>query len=103
MPRLLSQILLAVLMFPLGFMVYIAVYAVVADYFSYDWRMRAHVIAGSVTWAFVGIYWYRIWRPSIPWNARRMRGTLIAIAVALLAGIILGGMCWTVHDELGAL
>jgi hypothetical protein len=89
-------------MFPLGFMVYVATYAAVAEHFNYDLRIRANVIAGCVTWAFVGVYWYRIWRPSIPWNVRRMRGTLIAVAVALVAAIILGGMGWSVNDDFGA-
>ena len=103
MPRLLSQILLAVLMFPLGFIVHIVAYGVVIEHFDYDWRVRAHVIAGTATWAFVGVYWYRIWRPSMPWNTRRMRATLIAVAVALLAAVLLGGLAWSVSDQFGAL
>jgi uncharacterized paraquat-inducible protein A len=102
MPRLLSQILLAVLMVPLGFMVYLAVYAALAEYFDYSWRMRANVIAGAVTWGFVGVYWYRIWKPSVPWNARRVRRTLVAVAVALGAAIVLGAMGWAADDEFGA-
>ena len=102
MPRLLSQILLATLMFPLGFMVYVAVYAACADYFGYYTRPRSNVMAGFVTWGFAGVYWYRVWRPSVPWNARRARGTLIAVAVALAAAIVLGGLGWMADDDLGA-
>jgi hypothetical protein len=78
------------------------VYGVVVEHYHYDWRIRANVIAGTATWAFVGVYWYRIWRPSMPWNARRMRGTLIAVAAALLAAIVLGGLAWSVDDDFGA-
>jgi len=102
MPRLLSQILLATLMFPLGFMVYMAVYIALNQYFRYDYEHRANVLAGFVTWSFVGVYWYRIWRPSVPWNARRVRGTFIAVAVALVAAIMLGAMGWVANEEVGS-
>jgi len=102
MPRLLSQILLATLMFPLGFMVYMAVYVALNDYFDWDYQHRSNVLAGFVTWSFVGVYWYRIWRPSVPWNARRMRGTFIAVAVALVAAIVLGAMGWVANEEVGS-
>ena len=100
-PRLLSQILLATLMFPLGFMVYLSVFVAMEDFFQYDHEMRATVTAGFVTWVFVGMYWYRIWRPSVPWNARRVRATLIAAAVALAAGIVLGALGWVADEEVG--
>jgi hypothetical protein len=103
MPRLLSQILLAVLMFPLGFIVYIAVYAMVGHYLGWSSQIQANVIAGFVTWALAGLCWFWTWRPTIVWNKRRMRRTLVAVAVALLAGIVIGGMGWTVDQDLGAM
>ena len=102
MPRLLSQILLATLMFPLGFMVYLSVYVALNEYFEWDYQHRSNVIAGFVTWAFVGVYWYRIWRPSVPWNGRRARGTFVAVAVALVVGIVLGGMGWFSNQYVGS-
>jgi hypothetical protein len=102
MPRLLSQILLATLMFPLGFMVYMAVYIALNDYLEYDYQHRSNVLSGFVTWGFVGVYWYRVWRPSVPWNARRARGTFIAVAVALVAGIVLGALGWMGSEYVGS-
>src|SRR5829696_3439901 len=81
MPRLLSQILLATLMFPLGFMVYLSVYVALNEYFEWDYQHRSNVIVGFVTWTFVGVYWYRIWRPSVPWNGRRARGKFVAVSI----------------------
>lgn len=102
MPRLLSQILLATLMFPLGCMVYMASYVAIYEYFDYGYDVRSTVLAGFITWAFVGVYWYRVWRPSVPWNARRLRGTLVAVAAALGAGIALGGLGWMADEDVGA-
>ncbi len=102
MPRLLSQMLLAVLMVPLGAMLYVSVYIMMAEYFDYRWGMQANATAGLVTWGFVGVYWYRIWKPSVPWNKRRVRGTMIAVAVALAVAIVLGAMGWVVDETLGA-
>jgi hypothetical protein len=101
MPRLLSQILLATLMFPLGFMVYLAVYVYLADVWDYDGRFAAYVVAGAVTWMFAAICWWFIWRPSMAWNARRMRRTLGAFAAALTFALVLGGMGSVADEDIG--
>lgn len=38
----------------------------------------AFLIAGALTWAAVGLYWWLLWRSSVNWTRRRNRGSAIA-------------------------
>ncbi len=105
MPRLLAQILLALLTLPLAFALNLAVYAGVEGYFDYTSRYNYDAAttgsAGLVTWLFVAAYWCWVWRGSFVWTPRRVRQTWFAVAVALAAGLLLGGIAYWGDDDVG--
>jgi hypothetical protein len=103
MPRRISQLLLAMLLRPIGAMFYISVYVYLSEtLFNGNMSQRqASVAAGVVTWAFAAVYWFFVWRSSVPWDARRLRGTGVATAVALAAAVVLGGMGCVVDEDFG--
>jgi hypothetical protein len=93
--------LLALLTFPLGFMLYLGVYVAVEEDFGYQ-QLYSNGAAGLATWAFVAAYWWWVWRRSFRWTPRRVRQSFIAAAVALATGLALGGIAYWGDDDVGA-
>ena len=85
MSRLLAKIMLAYLMLPFAALVYFVAAATMFEVFN--WYDEApFAIAGSITWAFIAIYWFCLWSSSVAWTAARIRWTVgIAGGIAVFA------------------
>jgi hypothetical protein len=107
MSRLISQILLAILLFPLaGLLYFIAVvfyWEVVASPTGWSRSRFNHgfVFAGVIAWAFVAVYWTLLWRKSVNWTSNRTSATMFCALVAGVAAVIIGGLVYLVEDEVG--
>src|SRR5690348_11117456 len=103
MSRLIATILLAILMFPLASVFYIIAYVTQErlwrwSYSSYGWRAYSYefraisgfACAGLLTWAFMVVYWWLLWRKRVQWTPKRRAGavlwTLGAVMLASFTG-----------------
>jgi hypothetical protein len=89
MNRLLAKILLAMLMFPLTFVLFICVFALLepkSDEFV--------ALGGSclVAAAFAVGYWLILWRDTVQWTGGRKQRTLAAGCVGAFAGLAIYGL-----------
>jgi hypothetical protein len=102
MSRLISQILLAILLFPLAGLLYFVVVVVYWESRN-NWSRPSFdmgfVFAGAIAWAFIAAYWMLLWRKSVRWTSNRTSATLICALVAAVAGVILGGLVHLVEDD----
>jgi hypothetical protein len=104
MSKLLAKLLLAVLMFPLASMVYLAAFAIFFRELRFggsDWE-RLYIPCGIVTWTFIAFYWYALWRSSVNFTAWRVAKTMLAALIAAAAGIVIGTMLYPVEPSIGA-
>ena len=99
MSRLIASILLSILLFPLGALLYVLVFFVTMETDWFHGVIRdemSFVVAGVVTWAFIGWYWIALWRKTVSWNdARRARTrnfATAAVIVGVVAGVAVGAM-----------
>jgi DNA-directed RNA polymerase subunit RPC12/RpoP len=96
MSKLVSRILLAVFMLPLGVVIYILsiiAFEQLVTYgpYSYGYASREtemFAAAGVVTWGFVAGYWLLLWWKAVNWTPRRMGLTLAAAAGLLVAAVL---------------
>jgi hypothetical protein len=91
MSRLVARILLTILMFPIASLVYLTM----AMMMFRQSRGRSQedlvfAVSGLVTWGFVGLYWWQVWRESTLWTSARIFGTFAAAGFALFCGVIVG-------------
>jgi hypothetical protein len=98
MSHLLARIMLALLMLPLGALVYVVVF-VGAD--KTGGGFSAFVMADVVSAAFVAAYWVLLWRKSVAWTSRRLGATAGAAVLAAIAGLAVGGWGASFDDEFG--
>lgn len=100
MPRVIARIVLALLMIPAAFVLYIVVMIIGTEVlFGWD-EEAAFTFATVVTWCFVAVFWILIWRGSIRWTAERMLLTFGAFVIAAVLGIGAGVMGALAIDEL---
>ena len=94
MSHLVSRILLAILMFPLAAVFYCIVVVVGERWFvgyGYPGRDNAELLAADgLTWPFIAVYWFLLWRSSVNWSSGRIVGTLLATGSAATAGVLTG-------------
>lgn len=102
MSRLIAQIMLSILLFPLAGLVYLIAFIVYMEtqrgYYP-DREQIAFILSGILTWAFIGWYWTMLWRKSIEWTPDRTRRTILCYAGAMAAGVVLGGIMGGITDE----
>lgn len=104
MSRLIAQIMLAILLFPLAGLAYFIIFVVWVESnsnWSPDRTNIGFLVAGVLSWAFVATYWIFLWRKSILWTAERRTFTALAALAAAVAGGVLGAVVYRVEDELG--
>ena len=104
MSRLIAQIMLSILVYPLAGLVYlIAFFVWMETQRGPDREQVAFAVGGVLTWAFVAVYWTLLWRKSIAWTPERTWRTILCYGGALLVagaiGAVLGGM--TGEEEFG--
>jgi hypothetical protein len=94
MSRLIARILLAIFVIPIASLVYIMTFVVYENSIrrsrAYYGPVRvewAFIIAGAVSWAFVGVWWFLLWRKSVRWSNARIALTGGVTAAALFAGV----------------
>jgi hypothetical protein len=110
MSRLIASILLAILMFPLGAVFYVVVFVTNGQLwqsssmgFSYRERTVAgFILAGLLTWIFLAVYWWVLWRKQVTWTPARRVGTLKWLGIAVVLGLIAGAAGTAVDLEFGA-
>jgi hypothetical protein len=108
MSRLIAQIMLSILLFPLAALLYLLTFIVLYEtqrgmYGGY-YRSReqtAFLLAGAVTWAFMAWYWIVLWRRSVQWTPERRRRTGFCVAAAAAIAAVLGVAVNVVVDESG--
>jgi hypothetical protein len=102
MSSLIARLLLSMLVFPLGGLVYtvaIVLYMEVRRRYGND--EEAWIVAGGITWAFMATYWILLWRKSVRWEGRV--GTTVAAAIGCgVVGAILGAICNTIERGFGS-
>src|SRR5687768_2480661 len=83
--RLIAQIMLSILLFPLGALVFMLVFYIHKEHSGYYYRPNrietGMLLAGTVTWAFVAAYWLNLWRKSVQWSGNRITRTLLSFPV----------------------
>jgi hypothetical protein len=92
MTRLVARILLAILMLPAATIVYVIALMAALHTLNPRDTYAAIYLCSTVTWLFVGIYWYALWRDVVVWNGRRLRLSSIAVGCALVVAV-LAGLC----------
>lgn len=99
MSHLIARLLLSMLVFPIGGLVYTI--AIVFYDHANGWGADAWIFAGAVTWAFIAAYWVLLWRSSVRWEGRI--GTTVAAAILCgIIGAILGAIANTIERDFGA-
>jgi DNA-directed RNA polymerase subunit RPC12/RpoP len=94
MSHLVSRIMLAIFMLPLAAVTYV-LSIIVGENMTRggnfnNFMAREAVegaVAGVITWAFVSLYWFLLWRKSVMWTGKRRLLTCLA-AGGLLAGML---------------
>ena len=103
MSRLIAQILLSILMFPLAGLVYLLVFVVFMQAnrgrYSPNRDDVGFLMTGLLTWGFIAAYWLALWRKSIQWTGRRSTQTALSFAGAALAAGLLGVVAGAVLEE----
>src|SRR5688572_10959555 len=82
-----SRILLTIVLFPLAGILNFIAYIMVDDHLDSVPEVLVPVL---ITCAFVVSFWLLLWRKTVTWTRRRVRGTLIAAAAAVLAAAAVG-------------
>src|SRR5690349_13037002 len=104
MSHLISRILLAILLFPLASLVYLIAFVTSYHIFNesifFDRDIDFFIVAGAVTWFFLGVYWYLLWRGSVRFTAARIRWSLIAILLSALAGMLIAVTLTSIERDL---
>jgi hypothetical protein len=94
MSQLVSRILLAILMFPLGAILYTVAFVSFEQMVGGYRNEALNFIAGDLTtWLFVAGYWWLLWRKSVAWTGRRIFLTFAAAAGSALVSAIVGTAC----------
>lgn len=87
MTALLARILLAMVMFPLGILMFIVVGAPAAGWFG---PTTGFLLGDLASAAFVGAYWTWLWWGMVRWTTYRVVATLVAgLASVVIAGLII--------------
>src|SRR4051812_23280768 len=104
MSRTIARILMSVLLLPMGLVVYLTTVSMVEQVhvWNYDDR-QLFGAAGAASWLAVAGCWWMLWRKSVDWTTRRVVGTAVAAAVALLLGIVAYLLWGRQAPELGAM
>jgi hypothetical protein len=96
MSRLIASILLSIMLFPVGAIVYLIVFFVFVETGAYG-RAREQLgffVAGIVTSSLIAWYWIWTWRQTVKWTPRRTSRTaytgLASIGVGAFAGAATG-------------
>jgi len=93
MSHLISKLLLAMWMIPVGVFVYLFTFIFLESFRSpLGFRMsedKAMLLSGALAWAFVAVYWYWLWARSVRWTKGRSAGTLaVTFASIAAAGLV---------------
>ena len=102
MSRLIAQIMLAILLFPLAGLLYFSAFVVYMETRSGwgpDRETAAMFVAGLVTWGFIACYWLALWRKGVRWTGDRSLYTTVCFVVAAIAGAVLGMVMGGVTNE----
>ena len=95
--------MLALLMFPLGAMVYMVVFVILMESFwSWSKAELAFICTAAATWLFIASYWIALWRKSVRWTGWRVIATGVAAVAVLLPALIGGVAIGVADDDLGA-
>lgn len=95
MSALLARIMLVIFMLPAASVLY-TVYVVtqrdsrwLRNLVGYSSNMRLlYITAGLITWAFVAVYWWLIWRKQIRWTATRTTASFVVTLIAIAVGVL---------------
>jgi hypothetical protein len=103
MSRLIASILLSILLFPLGAVLYLVVFVVCmeARWFGRYNDELGLVVAGLVTSALAAWYWVAVWRKAVNWTPARVASTRTAAAVAVGIGVMAGMATGALEREFG--
>jgi hypothetical protein len=111
MSRLIATILLAILMFPLASVFYLVVFVAHEQLgqhwltMPYSYRQRIFAgfgLAGLLTWLFIAVYWWLLWRRQIKWTPKRRLATIGWVGLALLLALGAGAATSRIETEFGA-
>ncbi len=89
MSRLVSRILLAILMFPAAFLVYVGI-AVPLGSRGRGPDLLVFLSASIVTGLFIAGWWVLLWRSSVRWTRGRAVLTVLAVPIVLCPGVVIG-------------
>ena len=101
MSHLVSRILLAILMLPAASMIWVITFTAADRTFGYSWRPVPMVMSGGVTWIFIAIYWYGLWRGGVKWTSQRVMRTILAAVAAIVVGFIAGVLTYPIESDVG--
>ncbi len=101
MSTLLSRIMLALLMLPLGALVYCVVIVTSMEISGYAYCTGSFLLTDLVTAIFIATYWTLLWRRTVSWNVRRVTLSIAAAGAAAAVGAITGLMVRFVDTGFG--
>jgi hypothetical protein len=103
MSRLIARILLSIFIFPLASLIYLIAFLTYVENVRYrPYRDEiAFIFAGLLTWGFIALYWWLLWRSSVRWTNERSALTVGAVLVASIAGAIAGAATTGIDNEFG--
>ena len=101
MSRLIARILKSNFVFPLAAVVYLIIWMESwrRGGFFVESRHNGFLISGAAMWAFMGLYWFLLWRKSVHWSAPRISLTLAALPLACAAGGIIFAITQSSFDD----
>ena len=101
MSHLIARILLSMLMLPLAAVLYIAALFGVIELLGYRSDEFAFYFSGFAVWAFMGAYWWLLWRRMVKFTPQRILQSIGAVGGGLAAGVAVGFALSGVDDTFG--
>lgn len=103
MSSLIARILLAIFMIPLASLVYLVTFfqserwldhwVAYQNYDNYRQRAQLHfALTGLTAWAFVGVWWFLLWRKSVRWTGPRIALTAVCATIAAGLGAVIAAV-----------
>jgi uncharacterized paraquat-inducible protein A len=102
--RLIAQILLSLLIFPLAGVLYTIAFTGCMESRVFGYRYREEpgfVFAGCLTWAFITVYWLALWRKSVRWTGERVTRTLGCFLAAAVVAVMIGSATSNIGRGIG--
>jgi hypothetical protein len=98
MTRTVARLILAMLLLPCTGAVFLLLFLALINA-SGPPAVGRLLLLWSLLYLFVGVYWLILWRDMVPWNARRIRLTVLATVLSLAGGVAVAVGCMAINRD----